>query len=152
MKSVEQPAVLAGLTARFRHLRPESLPRWGTMASSEMLCHLADAASSVLGQRPRTAQPPHGARLLVKWLALYSPLPWPKGVPTPSHVNPRAGGSRPGDFQEDLARAVEGVHALAAAPPEAFVRDHAIFGRMTARDWRRWAYLHTDHHLRQFGC
>ena len=28
---------------------------------------------------------------------------------------------------------------------------HPIFGRMSERTWLRWAYLHTDHHLRQFG-
>jgi hypothetical protein len=28
---------------------------------------------------------------------------------------------------------------------------HPIFGRMTEAEWMRWGYLHTDHHLRQFG-
>jgi hypothetical protein len=28
---------------------------------------------------------------------------------------------------------------------------HGRFGTMTTRDWHRWAYRHTDHHLRQFG-
>jgi hypothetical protein len=28
---------------------------------------------------------------------------------------------------------------------------HPIFGRMSHREWLRWAYLHADHHLRQFG-
>ena len=26
-----------------------------------------------------------------------------------------------------------------------------IFGTMTVADWQRWAWKHTDHHLRQFG-
>ena len=34
----------------------------------------------------------------------------------------------------------------AAWPP------HPIFGRMSQRAWLRWAYLHMDHHLRQFGA
>jgi hypothetical protein len=25
------------------------------------------------------------------------------------------------------------------------------FGTMSSRDWQRWAYRHTNHHLRQFG-
>ena len=29
--------------------------------------------------------------------------------------------------------------------------DHAMFGTMSPEDWMRWGYLHTDHHLRQFG-
>jgi Protein of unknown function (DUF1569) len=28
---------------------------------------------------------------------------------------------------------------------------HPVFGAMTARDWNRVLYRHTDHHLRQFG-
>jgi Protein of unknown function (DUF1569) len=28
---------------------------------------------------------------------------------------------------------------------------HPLFGRMSASSWMRWAYLHADHHLRQFG-
>jgi hypothetical protein len=26
-----------------------------------------------------------------------------------------------------------------------------VFGRMSQAAWLRWAYLHMDHHLRQFG-
>ena len=29
---------------------------------------------------------------------------------------------------------------------------HPIFGRMSRGAWLRWAYLHMDHHLRQFGA
>ena len=29
--------------------------------------------------------------------------------------------------------------------------DRALWGKMSARDWMRWGYLHADHHLRQFG-
>jgi hypothetical protein len=29
---------------------------------------------------------------------------------------------------------------------------HPLFGRMSDADWLRWAYLHADHHLRQFGA
>ena len=28
---------------------------------------------------------------------------------------------------------------------------HGLFGTRTTRDWQRWAYKHTDHHLTQFG-
>jgi len=45
--------------------------------------------------------------------------------------------------QELLAR-FAGTSA-AEMPP------HPIFGQMTRAEWLRWGYLHTDHHLRQFG-
>jgi hypothetical protein len=28
---------------------------------------------------------------------------------------------------------------------------HPMFGDLTSWQWMRWGYLHTDHHLRQFG-
>jgi hypothetical protein len=28
---------------------------------------------------------------------------------------------------------------------------HPVFGQMSESAWLRWAYVHTDHHLRQFG-
>jgi hypothetical protein len=29
---------------------------------------------------------------------------------------------------------------------------HPLFGGMSDGAWLRWAYLHIDHHLRQFGA
>ena len=29
---------------------------------------------------------------------------------------------------------------------------HPFFGAMSPNQWLRWGYLHTDHHLRQFGA
>ena len=37
------------------------------------------------------------------------------------------------------------------ATPEALVDRHPVLGPMTRANWMRWAWLHTDHHLRQFG-
>jgi uncharacterized protein DUF1569 len=38
-----------------------------------------------------------------------------------------------------------------AAPGQSFTATHPAFGPMTRTHWMRYAYLHTDHHLRQFG-
>jgi len=80
---------------------------------------------------------------------LWSPIPWPHGRPTNPQHNPRAEGSRPSDFERDLARAIHGIERIAAG--HVTEPTHGLFGTMTAADWQRWAYRHTDHHLRQFG-
>ncbi len=148
MKYVTQPEVLDQLANRLGALRPDSRRRWGTLTPGEMLCHLGDAAASVLnGPEPRRRR----RRSLVKWVGLYSGIPWPHGVKAPSDVDPRADGTRPGDFESDRCRAIETLRALATAPAESFRRNHSIFGAMTTRDWHRWAFRHTDYHLRQFG-
>ncbi len=148
MKTVSDPDVLAQLVARLNALRPDTPRRWGTLTAGEMLCHLADATASV----PNSASSEAGrGRPLIKWIALSTPLPWPRGLPTPSSVDPRGDGTKPSDFETDRQRAIEGLRTFAAAPASALTSSHSAFGSMTARDWKRWAYRHTDHHLRQFG-
>lgn len=148
MSRLDDPRVLSSLVARLQRFTPELAPRWGTLAPGEVLCHLGDAAQSAL---TRGDGGPGPTRALAKWLGLYAPLHWPKGAQTPAHVDPRVGGTRPGDFEQDRRRAIDGLHRLAQAAPEDFKASHARFGRMAARDWKRWAFRHTDHHLRQFG-
>jgi hypothetical protein len=152
MKTIASRGVVAELAARLAALRPDSLRRWGTLTPGEMLCHLADSSASVLGQRPRSGPPTLAAsRPFMKWASLYTALPWPKDVKTRASVDPRVGGTRPGDFEEDRRRVVIGLAELAAAPAAVFPPAHLHFGLMSRRDWQRWAYRHVDHHLRQFG-
>lgn len=150
MRSVSEPAVLRSLIARLDRLRPDSGRRWGSLTPHEMLCHLGDAAEMVLRTRPRTDSVPLRRRPLVKLLALWTPLRWPHGWPTNPMHDPRALGTRPAGFAGDLARAVAGLNGIAAGtgPLEPA---HGYFGVMSRADWQRWAFKHTDHHLRQFG-
>lgn len=148
MQTVSDPAVLAQLVERLNSLSADTPRPWGTLTAGEMLCHLADATASVLNQTSSEAVP---KRPFLKWIALSLPLPWPRGLPTPPEVNPQRDGTKPGDFESDRQRAIEGLRTFAAAPASALTSTHGAFGQMTPRDWHRWAYRHTDHHLRQFG-
>ncbi|MGH7631967.1 MAG: DUF1569 domain-containing protein [Gemmatimonadales bacterium] len=152
MKTLARADVVTELVTRLERVGPEAPRRWGTLTAGEMLCHLSDCSRSVLSGGARSGSAAPRARPVFKWLALYSPLRWPKGVRTRPEVDPHARGSRPGGFERDRAAAIEGLRALAAAPREAFSPAHSMFGLMSADDWRRWGYLHTDHHLRQFGA
>lgn len=151
MKTVADPVVVQSLKERLGMLRPDSARRWGTMTPQEMLCHLGDAAAMVLLTRPRPAPIPRRRRVIVKSIALWSPLPWPRGFPTSPMLNPKADGTQPSQFERDLARAIAGIDGLATAKADAIEPVHGVFGTMSLLDWQRWAYRHTDHHLRQFG-
>ena len=151
MKTAGDPRVLQSLVRRLRAIRPDSRRRWGTLTPHEMLCHLGDAEDMVLGTRPRKEPVRLRRRTLVKLLWLWSPIPWPHGVATNPLHNPRLKGTRPSDFGKDLARAIDGLQHIAAAPGDRLESAHGFFGTMTLRHWQRWAYRHTDHHLRQFG-
>lgn len=148
MKTVADPTSLSQLLERLDALRPDAPRKWGTLTPGEMLCHLADATDSVLDQSSSETVRPHP---ILKLIALRLPLAWPRGLPTPAAVDPKEAGTKPGDFEADRRRTIAGLRRLAAAPDGSLTSSHGAFGPMTPGDWRRWAYRHADHHLRQFG-
>jgi len=153
MRSIESEAVYESLLERLGRLRQDARARWGTMSAGEMLAHLGDASESVLGIRVPPGPPPSGQpKRVLKWLALTLPLRWPKGVQTRAGVDPQRDGTRPGEFDRDRERVLTSLAKLRSAAPGSLTPNHFMFGPMSDRDWRRWAYLHIDHHLRQFGC
>lgn len=152
MWTIADEPVLTSLVERLNQLRPDTQRRWGTLTAGEMLCHLGDAHESVLGVRVPPGKPSSGVpRPILKWLILYTPIPWPKGAKTRPGVDPKLDGTRPGDFEQGRLRAVSSLKRLATADPASLATSHFMFGPMAARDWHRWAYRHICHHLRQFG-
>lgn len=151
MRTVADPGVVQSLKQRLERLRPDAQRRWGTLTPHEMLCHLGDAFEMVLRTRPRKAPITSRSKPFVKAIGLWSPLRWPHGVQTNPMHNPRAEGTRPSDFSRDLARVVAALEGIGAPARSDLEPAHGIFGTMSTRDWQRWAYKHTDHHLRQFG-
>jgi hypothetical protein len=150
MKTLSSAEDLASVRKRITLVSPTDSPLWGSMSSAQMLCHLTDAFAYPLGEHnvaPFRSLPI--PVFLFKWIALSVPIKWPPGVPTPPEIDQRLGGSPPADFEAD--------RALLLARLDQFTRKsepwplHPIFRSMTEADWMRWGYLHTDHHLRQFG-
>ena len=137
---------------RLSALRPDSARRWGRMSAHQMVCHLSDALRMCTGQMPVSPATSLLNRTVVKWVALYAPLPWPAGILTSPEIDQEGAGTRPGEFAADLAE-LEALLGLVCAPQRSFEwAPHPIFGRMSEADWMRWGYLHMDHHLRQFGA
>jgi hypothetical protein len=151
VKTVADPVVLESLVRRLRAVQLDTPRRWGTLTPHEMLCHLGDAAAMVVGTRPRKKPLTPTRRPIRKAIGLWTPIPWPQGFPTNPAHDPKADGTRPTVFESDRARALEGLEAIARAVPNGLAPAHGFFGTMSSRDWQRWAYRHTDHHLRQFG-
>ena len=87
----------------------------------------------------------------MKWAALYFPMQWPHGVPTMPEVDQEKFGTAPAVFQADLRQAIALTEEFARTPRSFTFAPHPMFKVMTEKEWMRWGYLHTDHHLRQFG-
>jgi hypothetical protein len=91
-------------------------------------------------------------RTVIKWIALYAPMPWPTGIQTVPEFDQRTAGTPPGAFAADVATLEALLGRIGRRDDGAPWPRHPIFGRMSQRAWLRWAYLHMDHHLRQFGA
>ena len=152
MKSLSRHGDKAEILARLRTLRPDTGRTWGRMSAHQMVCHLADWSRMVLGQKPMRVKGGLFHRTALKWFVLYAPVPWPHGIPTATELDQERGGTRPVDFAADLAEA-ESLLEIVTAPNRGLDRPpHPIFGPMSDAEWLRLGYLHTDHHLRQFGA
>jgi Protein of unknown function (DUF1569) len=150
MTSIASSSTLDALAARLERVQPSSSRLWGRMTSHEMLCHLADSFRAMLGEREASSVAgPWLQRHLIKIIAIHTPLPWPKGVPTRPEVNPLEKGTRPAVFEEDRQAVITLMRRFAA--PGARYGSHPMFGTMTRSEWLKWGYRHVDHHLRQFG-
>jgi hypothetical protein len=152
MKSLARDDSTAEILRRLRDLRPDSVRQWGRMSVHQMVCHLKDCCLMATGEKQVSDVSRPMQRTVLKWIALYSPVRWPRGIRTRPEVDQESGGSSPADFATDLGEVETLLKVIAAARARNDWPMHPIFGPMSRTDWLRWAYLHTDHHLRQFGA
>jgi len=151
MKTLADPRDKAELLHRLRNVRADSVRRWGVMSVDQMVCHLTDSFRLMTGQRAVSDATSLVHRTLVKWIALFVPLPWPRGIKTRPEVDQQMGGTKPTNFDADLRELEAMIEQITSSSTQYGSQRHPIFGHMSHADWMRWAYLHTDHHLRQFG-
>ena len=57
----------------------------------------------------------------------------------------------PSAFEEDRRELVRLINEFARSSEEVDQASHPLFGKIPVSQWLRWGYLHSDHHLRQFG-
>jgi hypothetical protein len=152
MKTLGRERDRIELLRRLRGVRPDSVRRWGRMSAPQMICHLTDAFRMLVDRKPVSLATGLPQRTVIKWVALYSPLPWPAGILTRPEIDQESGGTKPGDFRGDVAELEATVARVVAGIGTLDGRTHPIFGPMSETAWLRWAYLHVDHHLRQFGA
>lgn len=150
MSNIFDPGQRKTLHDRFLRLRADSPAQWGRMNAHGMVCHLTDSFLACLGERPVSMKSTLAGRTVMRFFALSTPMPWPKGVPTMPEVDQEKAGSAPYDFEADVARLLKVMDRFVAELDVSAIR-HPLFGRLTAGEWGRWAYRHMHHHGRQFG-
>jgi len=124
-----------------------------TLASEDVKAELL--AFRLLQKESKPAQPPNILKKLqyrtMTWLALYSGLPAPRGIPTAAAVDQEKNGTPPIGFEEDKETMIQQMNAF-SDPNRSYENCfHPIFGELTPKEWQRWGYTHVDHHFKQFG-
>lgn len=119
------------------------------MNAGQMLCHLCDSAKVALGETVLPATNPGLSSRLIKWLALDVPLRWAKNILTMPQIDQFEQGTPPTEFLSDREALITLTKRLSQVKLEG--HKHPYFGPISHIEWMRWAWLHTDHHLRQFG-
>src|SRR5262245_30341742 len=116
MKSLAEAADKAEVLGRLRAVRPDHARRWGRMTAHQMVCHLSDSFLCMMGRRPMSPATSLFQRTVVKWVALYAPLPWPPGIQTRPEIDQcLGGGTRPAGFADDVAQ-LAGLVEVFTAP------------------------------------
>jgi hypothetical protein len=151
MNTLAREETRAELVTRLRSARHDCVRQWGRMTAHQMVCHLSDTFRMALGEKPVRDASSLLTRTAIKWMALRAPFQWRPGIVTVPEVDQEGKGTPPTTFATDLEEAERLLLMVASRAGSATWPDHPVFGRMSEAEWLRWAYLHTDHHLRQFA-
>jgi len=147
MKSLWEDGTRRELLARARRLTPEHRARWGKFTVDRMLAHLVDAFRMGMGEievRPRKIP------LLGTWpfnVLFIRLVGMPKNAPTVREIVQRP----PLTIEAELRELEAAMDRFAAQRDRKQWPVHPAFGRLSRRSWGVLGYVHTDHHLRQFG-
>ena len=149
MKNLADPSIQKEIRQRLNAVLPQSQRRWGRMSANQMICHLADSFRRTLGEKDASSLPP---RKLLKWAALWLPIPWPHDIKTRPEMDQEIGGTPPVGFESDRKELLNLMDRFTCESPAPTFEPHPMFGQMSRKELMRWAYLHMNHHLRQFGA
>lgn len=152
MRTLVNTADKEEIIARLRQIHSDTPRRWGKMSAHQMICHLNDGFRMYMGLKPVPAVPISIPRSLLKWVALWAPIPWPKGFKTAPQLDQLSGGTPRVAFENDMEDLRSSIDRFTRQPKDFEHQLHPQFGRMSEKEWMRLGYLHVDHHLRQFGA
>lgn len=149
MQTLANSVDLAEIIERLQSVKAEDRGFWGVMNAPQMLCHLRGAFQVAMGDIPVLAIDVAMPLAVLKAKALWAPALWHKNFETVPLLKIGTPAMQVGSFEVDRADVLAELDRFRKL--EQVRVDHSLFGPMSFEDWMRWGYLHTEHHLRQFG-
>jgi uncharacterized protein DUF1569 len=147
VKSLWEEPVRRELIARARRLTPEHRAQWGRLTVDRMLSHVVDAFGMALGEiEVRQRKIP----LIRFWpfnVLFIRFVGMPRNAPTAPEIIARS----PLAIEAELRALESAMDRFAAQQARRHWPRHPAFGKLSREAWGLLGYVHTDHHLRQFG-
>lgn len=136
------------IIARAEKLNAHLPPLWGTMNATEMLFHCNLANTQILEEHTPFQKSTMKQRLL-KILGLYLMSQFPKNKKG-AKKNDTKGHIDESQFQIQLNN-FKNILLRFPGHKKSIILIHPAFGNLTQKEWGIAAWMHIDHHLRQFG-
>lgn len=143
MRNQLTDASIDGFIARSARLSAGAAPLWGGMSATGVPLHAGKRANT--GAQAAAAGITFKERLLRQVFHLLPKLP--RGINSGKAFVPT-----PDEGLQFTAELLAYTQRLQSFKTAGDIRGlHPVFGPLNTLEWRRFVYLHTDHHLRQFG-
>ncbi len=134
---------------RIALLTPATVAKWGTMDAAAMLRHCRIVAETILA-RQSPDESPTLKQLMLRTLVLHIMRRLPKGRQQPKVIAEAMAAQPSLSFEEERQHLAE-ITSRFANYGGVLSGRHPVFGPMRTAHWGAFAWLHLDHHLRQFG-
>ena len=141
---------LADILDRVDKLTPRSRAAWGKMTVNTMLCHTADYFRMMYGDIPTKRRHSYLYQNFMKWW-VFRLERLPRSMPTVLEIDPKQGNGTPATHFENDKFLLKKILLGFAISREHDLVPHPRFGKLTKLEFGQFAFLHMDHHLRQFG-
>jgi hypothetical protein len=151
MKNILNPTTKDEIITRIDLLHENDKPLWGKMSAGDFLCHISDSFRMATGQKEVKFTGNAFSTSLMKMLILNG-LPIPKGkIETSPELKPGKRGTPTTDFSNDKNTLIDLINGFEENYPENQIIVHPAFGKMNRTQWGKLMFIHTNHHLKQFG-
>lgn len=152
MKTLEKAEDKAEILERLGRIKADSQRLWGKMTANQMVCHLSDAFRGIMGDKRVAMTGGFFKRTILKWVMMNFPPVVVKSYPTFPEIDQEIAGTKPTQFELDIAELERLIEQFTSEKQAEDRWAHPFMGKLTRREGLRWAYLHLNHHLHQFGA
>ncbi len=147
MKSIFESEGKSEIELRLNKLTNQTQAQWGKMNVAQMLAHCALSFQVPVGDLKIKPNP------VIRFIGRFfkslatNDKPFKKNSPTAGEfliTDPRI-------FDQEKQNFIMSFNKVSVGETSVRCFEHAFFGTMTAAEWGKLMYKHTDHHFKQFG-